>query len=476
MEGLMTRTRSTKQRIILGVAVVLFQPLVNAETYVADPDAVDGPTYYLNLLNTLEAGDTLVLPAGTYRNRLNLTGIQGTESAWITITGPEEGPPAIITTDSNCCNNVQLGNTAYVALKNLTIDANSEGVDISVDAINAKGGPTHDILIEDCVIQGAGLHQQTVGISTKSTAWNWTVRGNVIRDAGTGAYFGSSDGSAPFIAGTIERNLFVDTIGYNLQIKHQNSYTPLSGMPTGERRTIIRDNVFLKRRPQSSWPADKVDGPRPNLLVDGFPDSGTGSNDRYEIFGNFFYQNQDDESLLQASGTVSVHDNIFVGQAWTAIYLTDHNRPLRSATVYSNTIYATGRGIRFASRARDGSRTVGNMIFADIPISGSTDISEHNLELAVDQADGVVTRPSDVLNEMDFYPLPGEGTGTPIDATPFNDQTDFALDFNGMPKGEWTYRGAYAGAGQNPGWQLTDALKGSGAQTRPRPPQDLTVN
>ena len=41
------------------------------------------------------------------------------------------------------------------------------------------------------------------------------------------------------------------------------------------------------------------DGDRPNLLVDGFPDTGAGSSDLYEIYGNFFYHNPR-EALLQA--------------------------------------------------------------------------------------------------------------------------------------------------------------------------------
>src|SRR5262245_30302333 len=100
----------------------------HAATLVADPAATGGPSYYLNLVAQLQPGDTLQLPAGVYRQRLNLSGVQGTPAAWITITGPTSGAAAVITTDSNCCNNVQLGNTAYVAIKNLTIDSNSETV------------------------------------------------------------------------------------------------------------------------------------------------------------------------------------------------------------------------------------------------------------------------------------------------------------------------------------------------------------
>jgi hypothetical protein len=442
-----------------------------AAVYVADPNATSGPTYYRNLVSLLQPGDTLQLPGGTYRQRLDLSGVQGTPTSWITITGPTSGPPAIVTTDSNCCNNVQLGNTAYVAIKNLTIDANSEGVNTSIDAINAKDAPTHDIVIENCVIVGAALDQLTVGISTKSTAWNWTIRRNRILDAGTGIYLGNSDGSFPFVGGLIENNLFVDTIGYNIEIKYQNPYTAPAGMPSGARRTIIRDNVFLKRRPQSSWPAAKVAGSRPNLLVGGFPDSGPGAADLYEIYGNFFYQNADGESLVQASGRVAIHDNVFVGALGTSVYLIDHDRPLKYADVYHNTIYGGDQGIRLGSVAREQSRVVANLVFADSPISGSIGTQLGNITAPTAQASQFVASPSTQLGSMNFYPLPGAAQGAPIDLSSFAAQTDYDRDFNRGAKGDGRFRGAYAGDGQNPGWQLDAALKAFGVQ--PAAPTNL---
>ena len=76
-------------------------------------------------------------------------------------------------------------------------------------------------------------------------------------------------------------------------------------MPTEPTSTIIRNNVFIK----NDWRSP--DGDRPNLLVGGFPRSGTGSQNRYEIYGNFFLHNHR-EALFQGSGRISLHDNIFV--------------------------------------------------------------------------------------------------------------------------------------------------------------------
>ncbi len=440
-----------------------------AEAFVADPNATRRePDHYLNIVARLRPGDTLMLPAGTYRNRLNLNNLQGTATDWITITGPDSGAPAIITTDSTCCNTVQLGNSAYIEIRNLTIDSNSEALNTSIDAINAKGGITHDITIRNNVIQGVSLHQQTVGISTKSTAWNWTVTGNTIINAGTGIYFGDSNGAAPFVAGLIANNLFIDTIGYNMQIKYQNAYTPPPGMPTGSRKTIIRDNVFLKRTAQSSLPEGKVDGPRPNLLVGGSPSKGAGSDDLYEIYGNFFYENRDDESLIQASGRVSIHDNVFVGGTFTGILLRDHDRPLQHADVYNNTVYGGARGIRFASTARQSSSAIGNLVFSDTPISGNIDFEADNIGDSVQNAAFYVNSPSTVLGQMDFYPLPGQAQGPAMDLSRYSAQTDYLNDFNGQSKSNREFRGAYAGQGTNPGWQLDAVLKDTnGGSARP---------
>lgn len=84
---------------------------------------------YLLKLAALKAGDTLNLTSGKYP-LLNLTDLQGSASAWITIQGPSTGNPAIINVrpaNPYCCNLVQLQNNAYLAIKNLTVD--SESVD-----------------------------------------------------------------------------------------------------------------------------------------------------------------------------------------------------------------------------------------------------------------------------------------------------------------------------------------------------------
>src|SRR4051812_6023579 len=146
------------------------------------------PSNYQTLVNGLNAGDTLNLAAGTYP-LLSISGINGAPSAWITIQGPASGPPAVITVspgNPGCCNLVQLDTISYIAIKNLRVDS---ALNEAIDGINARG-TTHDILVENCTLVGQGASQGTVGISTKGTAWNWTIRGNTVIGAGTGMYLG----------------------------------------------------------------------------------------------------------------------------------------------------------------------------------------------------------------------------------------------------------------------------------------------
>ena len=233
------------------------------------------------------------------------------------------------------------------AIENLRID--SRGIP-GAFGISARGGDenvTHDIRIEGNTLVGQNGGQQTDGISTKIPTWGWVIRYNQILGAGTGLYLGDSDGTQPFVNGLIEHNLIRDTIGYNLQIKDQNSIPDIPGMPGGPTSTIIRHNVFIKNDQPSP------DGDRPNLLVSAFPSTGRGSMNMYEIYGNYFLHNRR-EALFQGSGRVSLHDNVFVDgpDSYPAVVLRAQNNPLKVALVYNNTVYTSGKGIYFGTRER----------------------------------------------------------------------------------------------------------------------------
>lgn len=239
-----------------------------------------------------------------------------------------------------------------------------------------------------------------------------------------------------------------------MQIKWQQPRPALPDLPTTPSVSNVRHNVFIKTDRASP------DGDRPNVLVGGFPNTGAGSEDRYEIYGNFFFHNPR-ESLLQTSGRVSIHDNVFVDVAGTAVLVQNHDLPLRQAFVYDNTIYAAGTGIRFGNAAPQGDAVFGNLIFAGTATAGTISDLRDNVSDSLANAALYVSAPSTMLGEMDFYPLAGgRAQGTALDMAEVVGDTDYDRDFNGTDRGAFTFRGAYAGEGTNPGWQLADDLIG----------------
>jgi hypothetical protein len=424
------------------------------------------PSNYEALLRSLKPGDTLSLAPGRYP-RLNLSSLNGTPEEWITIAGPSEEPPAVIEGERGH-NTIEITDCSYLAIEDLLIDSRGIPGAFGISARGREFSRTHHIRIQGNTLIGQNGGQQTDGISTKTPTWGWVIRYNKIIGAGTGLYLGDSDDTQPFVAGIIEHNLVKDTIGYNMEIKHQLSIPAIPGMPLGPTSTIIRNNVFIKNDRPSE------DGDRPNLLVGSFPDKGAGSENLYEIYGNYFVHNHR-EALFQGSGRLSLHDNVFIDgpDAYPAIVLQKQNGPLKVAMVYNNTIYTRGDGIQFGSPATNGGVVAGNLVFARKGISAADSLVSDNLAASVEDAPAYVRAPSFDPSAADFYPLPGKCQGAPIDLSVFQSDTDYTLDFNGMPKtqvrGSVVFRGAYAGEGRNPGWNLDAALKVPGPPLPKKP-------
>jgi hypothetical protein len=415
--------------------------------------AVDAdPSNYKMVLGTLKPGDTLNLAAGTYTGGLNVTNLNGTEAMPIVLQGAPNG--ATVFEGDACCNTVEITGSSYVVLRSLKIDG--KGID-GVFGVSAKGGPgntVHHITIEDSIFVGQNASQQTDGISTKTPTSGWIIRRNIIDGAGTGLYLGNSTFDDPFVGGLIEHNLIMNTIGYNMQIKDQSPWPDHPALPKGDAKTILRHNVFIKNDQPSP------DGVRPNVFVGGPPPSGTGSGSSVEVYGNFFFHNSQDEGLIQVTGRVSIHDNVFVDASDAAIVIQKHDVfPVLAALVYDNTIYGAKRGVVFGSPAMETDAAVGNLIFADTPIVGAPKLSKDNITDMVANAMMYVNSPSKTLGQMDFYPLKGKAKAGATDLSPFAGDVAPQCDFNGASRGDDTFRGAYAGEGTNPGWKLAAEIK-----------------
>jgi hypothetical protein len=384
------------------------------------------------------------LAAGSYDDPndvpgLPIFGLNGTASAPITITGAGDASQTVLLGRSTH-NTIRFSDSSYVIVKNLTVD----GRDLGGDAVNAQG-VSHHITLENLTIRGVGSNQQVVGISTNgATTWNWTIRGNTIIGAGTGMYLGNPNGTNPFVAGLIERNVIRDTIGYNIQIKHQAPWPSISGLPTGKTSTVVRHNVFTKGSNSSTGASA-----RPNLLIGDVPATGPGADNGYEVYGNFFYQNPS-EALFQAEGNIAFYANLLVSSTGSGVNIQPQSGSVRAIRVFGNTVVAAGGGISVSGgNTAYTQQVLANAVFAATPIRAAN--ASANVTDTYANASSYLNNPTGPLGQLDLFPKAGTVRGAAIDATGLSAYSDAASDFNGKAR-DWSFRGAYSGEGANPGW------------------------
>lgn len=429
------------------------------------------PGDYLQQVDQLGPGDTLHLAPGDYMGCLQLFGVHGAPGQPITITGPETGPkpvfrggPCVQANNPRDSVIVFLQDASYITIRNLELDGQTR----LVSGVRAGFGttPVHNITIEGLYIHDNDVNNQPSGISSFATAWDWVIRNNRIERVGLGMYLGDSDGTDPFIGGTIENNLIANPRGYGMQIKHQRPRVDVAGMPQGDRATYIRHNVFIK---QSN--AAVGGDARPNLLVGAFPTSGVGQDDRYEIYGNFFFENETGtEALFQGEGNLSFHDNVLVNSfGGIGVLIRPHNGMVRYADVFRNTFLTEGIAVSITG-AQLSQRVEGNVVFANGMPAIMGGATMDNVQGTLLDAANALVDPTPVLGQLDAYPsAEGSIRGSAMDWSAFSAHADIDVDFNAVTR-DGTWRGAYAGAGTNPGWRLAAELKP--AAGAPPPPDD----
>ena len=195
-----------------------------AAVYRASPDS------YRSLLGRLRAGDTLALVAGRVsgraapaqfvrRARADRSPSPGRSGGPRRRSSP--GPDATPSASSTPVDPVNLPGWCWRA----TI--------FQSDAVKAEGHSAwaHHITLEDLVIKGVGPDQSRSAYRPTATAWNWVIRRR-DRRRGHGPVPRQLP-RQPFIAGVIENNLVVNTLGYNMQIKHQLASPVGIGLPEG---------------------------------------------------------------------------------------------------------------------------------------------------------------------------------------------------------------------------------------------------
>lgn len=400
------------------------------------------PADYKATVAMMQPGDVMRFQPGDYPDGLTITGLHGSAGACYFFEGPAEGPPARFLGSSNR-NTVSLRDSSYIVVRRLELD----GLGEIGDGLKAEGDGvlTHHIVVEDLHIHDHDGDVQTVGINTKITSWYWVIRRNRIERVGTGIYLGNSNGEQPFIGGLVERNVVLDTLGYNMQVKHQNDRPDLPGLPQAA-ETIIRHNVFSKQNGGLEG-----QGARPNLLVGHFPPTGPGANDRYLIYGNFLHDNPT-ESLFQGEGNIAFYNNVLITPAGAAVRIQPHNDVPKQIDIFFNTIIAGTGGISVSGGDPNFQQNVvGNAVFAATPINGGTQVDNHTGSVA--DAATVLANPGGQPGvDLDLHPQPGALEGA-VDTAAVSEYPSYSLDFDRRPR-EDSVRGAYAGPARPDAWIL----------------------
>lgn len=397
------------------------------------------PSNYRSVVDGLVAGDILTLAPGDYDRGLPIR-TAGAPGSCVVIQGADAKTTRILGSDA--FNLVALYGASYVKVRDLTLVGEGRaGFGV------ASQGPdvVHHIVLENLDLSGFDADQQIVGISSKTPAHHWVIRGNRVHGAGTGLYLGNSDGSYPFYAGVIEFNSVTETLGYSMQIKHQTDRP--GDVPDGA-DTLIRHNVFSKGSDSSTG-----GNARPNLLLGHQPTSGVGSTDRFVVYANFFYDNPT-EMLFQAEGNLLVSSNLFVNPSGGAVAIQPHNAVPRQVDFVFNTILASSSGVRISGGdAAFSQRAVGNVAFAAQPYAVAD--ARDNVEGALaDAASAFVAAGSLGLPGLDLHPQAGALRGAAIDVSDLpSGEAVQQLDFDGQQR-DHTVRGAYAGSAPVGAWPL----------------------
>ena len=351
------------------------------------------PDNYRRALASLRPGDTLVLAPGEYNRGLPVHELVGMPDQPIVIEGPAPPARAVFVARPGS-HTVSLLDSAHVVVRNLVLD----GRGVPVDGVRAEGHArwAHHVTLERLTIVNHGATQQNSSISTKCPAWGWVVRGNTIVGAGTGMYFGDSDGSDSFFDSLIEGNRIVDPVGYGIQVKHQHG-RPESAPGADRSNTVIRRNLIVKSRV-----ATAPELARPSLLVGHFPLAGPGCQDRYLVYGNLLVDNPS-ETLFQGEGNIALYGNLMINPRGEGVRIQPHNHKPREVAVFNNTIVAAALGIEFTGGEPGYERLLEhNLVFGNPPIR--SEIAGENFSGDYDRARAAFVRLDADPAKLDLTP------------------------------------------------------------------------
>ena len=177
------------------------------------------------------------------------------------------------------------------------------------------------------------------------------------------------------------------------------------------------------------------------MLLGGFPDSGPGAEDRYQVYGNLFFHNPR-ESLIQATGRFSLHDNVFADAPGTAITIMPHaGHSPKQVYVYHNTFVQVGRAVSVSGTPSEGLVVAANLAVGET--QSSRPWPEGNRRLTADEAKPVLYAPTAQLGQLDVQPRQPLPCPVPADILArLRQDADFDCDFWGHRRTPFEQAGA----------------------------------
>jgi len=407
----------------------------------------------------LQAGDSLAIAPGNYDMSSFYISRQGTADKWISIQGE---PGAVLRSNSDCCNLVQIEGAAYVTFGGveLTLKDQNPGIDgIHFSAQYSHHIRMHDLKIHDMTGNGISMFPDSASNIE-------LLNSEIANIEGSGLYWGYPN-----------RNIIHDVLIQGNYIHHCPK-DPATETDYGIQwkgwsyRARILDNVLH----------DVGGTARSGLIVyyGKKPLAGDDPQDINIVAGNVLWNCRSEGITVMSDARV---ENNIVFDAGTGINIQTYNddsfsgsNAVENLTVRNNTVFRCRNKCFGISGWGDNAATaafIGNAAFQDSPsltaIGGSTGKAAASGNVAYGQssltgtlkgtlADFLAVAGATAVTGLDFYPSAASSLKDVVDAS-----LCAGDDFNGTkrPQGKACDAGAYeASAAINPGWAIKAGFKG----------------
>lgn len=171
-------------------------------------------------VGAVQAGDTILIHAGTYAGGLYFANLQGNAAQWITIRNAP-GDEVVFEGGNNA---IQLTDPAYLHLRGL-IFQHQTGNGVNIDDGGTYDSPAHHLLIEDCTFRDMAASGNNDQLKLSGLDY-FTIRNCTFQNGAAG---GSGVDMVGCHHGVIERNYFENQGSNAIQCKGGSEWVRIEG-------------------------------------------------------------------------------------------------------------------------------------------------------------------------------------------------------------------------------------------------------